>query len=103
MIIAFHARWWSDPPNVVAKHFAYEGFFDTMKVVTAAHPDIMFYTVHADSHYWITFSPGYARNWVNVMVEGSTRALTSYAKFSVRKKEVFDPIVVEEVHYQCAE
>lgn len=63
----------------------------------------MFYTVHADSHYWITFNPMGVENWANLMVEGSTRGLTSFASFTVDESHPFDPITVKEVHRKLDE
>mmetsp|Transcript_20610 Transcript_20610/g.68080 ORF Transcript_20610/g.68080 Transcript_20610/m.68080 type:complete len:357 (+) Transcript_20610:73-1143(+) len=104
VIIPFHARWWTDPPNGGVMHeAAYGDFYSKMKNVTKANPDIMFYTVHADSHYWITFSPDAIENWVNVMVEGSTRGLTSFGQFKFEEGNDFDPVSIKEVHRKTPE
>merc|ERR1711920_275323 len=60
VLIGFHARWWTDQSGNT-KHFAFDGFLAKMNEVTGLYPEIMFYTVHADSHYWITFTPGFQR------------------------------------------
>lgn len=85
-----------------------------MKNVSYAYPDTMFYTVHADSHYWMQFSPadgkdprgpgiGQVTNWVNIQVEGGTHALTSFAKFTRDPEHERDPITVKEVHLKLSE
>jgi len=100
VIIPFHARWWTDPPNGggdVTPEAAYGDFYSKMKKVTKENSDIMFYTVHADSHYWITFSPDAIENWVNVLVEGSTRGLTSFGQFTFEEDSESDPVSFQEV------
>jgi hypothetical protein len=74
VLIGFQASWW-DPAlagtgedSAAVRDPAYEPFLQKMLEVTAANPEIMFYTVHADSHFWLMFSPGNSQNWVNLMV-----------------------------------
>merc|ERR1711920_596466 len=95
VLIGFHARWWNDEHG--ARHYAYEGFEAKMIEVTTKYPKITFYTIHADAHFWILFSLHRIQNWINLMVEGSTPALTSYAHFSFTKDNK-DDLVVKEVH-----
>ena len=74
VLIGFQAAWWdvalvgTGSKSAAARHVAYEPFLQKMLEVTAAYPDIMFYTVHADSHFWLSFSPSNIQNWVNLMV-----------------------------------
>ena len=42
VLIGFHARWWTDPPNGGTKHWGYDGFMAKMLEVTSQYPDIMF-------------------------------------------------------------
>jgi len=109
VLIGFQAAWW-DPATVAAEgsvatvsNSAYQPFLDKMLEVTAAHPDIMFYTIHADAHFWLSFSPGNTNNWMNLMIEGSDYALTSYAKFTADPNAEFDPLTVKEVHARMSE
>jgi len=119
VIIAFHAGFWQNTgtfPGTYGEgistygfggdvwneetlgHLPYQPLSDKLLELADAYPQLMVYTVHADWHYWHVQSPLRKKNLVDVGVEGSTAALTSYARLSIDTSNVLDPITVREVH-----
>jgi len=119
VIIAYHAGFWQNTgefPGTYGEGIStyglagnvwnettlgykpYQPLSDKLVELADAYPDIMVYTVHADWHFWHIQSPLKKKNMVDVGVEGSTAALTSYARLSIDTSNVLDPVTVKEVH-----
>ena len=82
----------------------YRPLFEKLTQVALANKDLMFYVVHSDAHYFQTLRMNphkhNGRNRVHSnhnlmihMVEGSSRALTMYSRFTV-DKEKFQPVTL---------
>ena len=96
----------------------YQPLFDHIKAVAYSHPDLMFYVVHSDGHRSNTMrlfpdetnyvssdgSNQVTRGHQNVMVhqiEGSSRGLTMYTKFTVDSNS-FQPVTLKEEWSEAA-
>ena len=85
----------------------YKPIFDKLTETALAYPDMMFYVVHADGHRYSTIrmnpsidntQKGDIKSHHNLMihmVEGASRALTMYSKFTVHN-ESFQPVTLKE-------
>ena len=95
----------------------YQPLFDHIKAVAYSHPDLMFYVVHSDGHrsntmrlfpdetnYVSGSQQQVTRGHQNVMVhqiEGSSRGLTMYTKFTVDTNS-FQPVTLKEEWSEAA-
>ena len=79
-------------------YLPYQPLVDKLVELAEMYPNIVIYTVHADWHYFSMLSPRRIRNLVDVMVEGSAPGLTTYVKFDFDYSQLFDPVIVKEVH-----
>jgi len=85
----------------------YKPLFDKLTATAKAHPELMFYVVHSDAHRFMTIRMNptihnYGEDKIyshhNMMihqVEGASRALTMYTKFTV-DKDSFQPITLKQ-------
>lgn len=85
----------------------FQPLYDKLSDIAFRYPDILFYAVHADSHVWTDIRQNsYAtnigddikshQNLMILQVEGDSRGLTMYAKFSF-DKEAFQPANAEQI------
>ena len=90
----------------------YEPLFDRLRHVAFDHPDLMFYIIHSDGHRSVNMrlfpdrtnyvsnegSTHHTKSHQNIMVhqiEGSSRGLTMYSKFTV-DSNAFQPVTLKE-------
>jgi hypothetical protein len=90
----------------------FQPLYDELTKTAFAYPDIMFYVLHADSHFWdeIRMSSTVNNNGTNtfthqnlmiLQVEGDSRALSMYAQVSVNPTK-FQPVDAEQVWSEAA-
>ena len=91
----------------------YEPLFDKLSEIAWQYPDLMFYVVHSDAHRFSTLrmnpgmhNRGFSRYYShhNLMihqVEGASRAMTMYTKFTI-DDESFQPVTLKQEWSQAA-
>eukprot|EP00971_Amphidinium_carterae_P336681 6473185-Amphidinium_carterae.1 len=84
----------------VLGYHPYEPIAEKIVELVDANPNMQFVSGHADWHYWRQQSPLKKANYLDVMVEGSTAGMTSYARFVVDTSESIDPIRTHEVRVE---
>merc|ERR1712038_1861602 len=90
----------------------FQPLYDHLTATAFAHPDIMFYVVHADFHVWLeqrmnSYASNIGDNIIthqNLMVlqvEGDSRAVTMFAKLTVNPDD-FNPVTAHQIWSQSA-
>ena len=102
---------YDDPGDVVDR--PYKPLFDKLTATAKAHPNLMFYVVHSDAHRYLTIrmnptmnnkGEGQIESHHNMMihqVEGASRSLTMYSKFTV-DKDSFQPVTLKQEWSEAA-